>query len=51
MAAKPWELVLPIEEMSAPNMIVTKTSHRTPSAALLGRKEREGRRVISAIGF
>ena len=32
-AARPWELVPPIEEMIVPNMITTSTSHPMPSAA------------------
>lgn len=46
MAARPWELVLPIEEMMVPNMITTRTSHRMPSAATVRRREDESCRVM-----
>ena len=47
MAARPWECVPPIEEIIAPNMITTTTSHRMPSAAPLGRQENEARQVMA----
>lgn len=46
MTARPWEPVLPIEEMIVPNRITTRTSHRTPSVAPSGRKEHETSKVM-----
>lgn len=34
----PWEFVPPNEEMNAPNMKTTRTSHRMPNAARVGRE-------------
>lgn len=39
MAASPWELVNPIEEMIVPTTITINTIHRMPSAAWEGSKE------------
>jgi hypothetical protein len=46
MAARPWELVLPIEERMVPHRITTSTSHRMLSVAPLGCKENEARSVM-----
>lgn len=50
MAASPWELVKPIEEMIVPTTITINTIHRMPSAAWEGSKEDGARKVMESSG-
>lgn len=50
MAASPWELVKPIEEMIVPTTttITINTSHRMPSAAWEGSKEDGEQKIMES---
>ncbi len=50
MAASPWELVKPIEEMIVPTTITINTIHRMPSATQEGCEVDGLRKIMESSG-